>query len=257
MTEETIAAGFETALVVQVLDGDTIEVLVEGVAQRLRYIGIDSPEDGQPYSVEAEALNRALVEGKQVILEKDVSETDRFERLLRYVFLLDGTFVNAELVRLGMAHAAAYEPDTSYQGYFEEMQALAQEQGLGIWGQPEPTATNPVVGEGLIIDPACSQFNAPGNDNDNKNEEYVCVVNLGAEGIDISGWVLHDAYGWKYTFPIFVLRAGTGVLVRTGCGEDTESDLHWCREETAVWNNDGDCANLLDAAGELVYQYCY
>jgi endonuclease YncB( thermonuclease family) len=230
----TIAAGFETALVVQVLDGDTIEVLVEGVAQRLRYIGIDSPEDGQPYSAEAEALNRALVEGKQVVLEKDVSESDRFERLLRYVFLLDSTFVNAELVRLGMAHAAAYEPDTSYQGYFEEMQAIAQEEGLGIWGQPEPTATNPVVGEGLIIDPACSQFNAPGNDNENKNEEYVCVVNPGAEGIDLNGWVLHDEYGWKYTFPVFILRAGTGVMVRTGCGEDSELDLHWCRNDTAV-----------------------
>lgn len=241
----------------QVLDGDTIEVLVEGVAHRLRYIGIDSPEDGQPFSVEAEALNSELVEGKQVVLEKDVSETDRYDRLLRYVYLLDGTFVNAELVRLGMARAAAYEPDTSYQGYFEELQAMAQAEGLGIWGEPQPTATIPAVGDGLIIDPACSQFNAPGNDNENKNEEYVCIVNQGSGDIDLSSWVLHDAYGWKFTFPVFILRAGTGVLVRTGCGEDSELDLHWCRDETAVWNNDGDCANLLDAAGEIVVQYCY
>jgi len=134
---------------------------------------------------------------------------------------------------------------------------MAQEEGLGIWGQPEPTATNPVVGEGLIIDPACSQFNAPGNDNENKNEEYVCIVNQGSGDIDLSSWVLHDAYGWKFTFPTFTLRAGADVRVRTGCGEDTELDLHWCRDETAVWNNDGDCANLLDAAGEEVYQYCY
>ncbi len=104
---ETALAGLETALVVQVLDGVTIEVLLEGVAQRLRYIGIDSPEDGQPFSSEAETLNRSLVEGKQVALEKDVSETDRYDRLLRYVYLLDGTFVNAELVRTGMARAAA------------------------------------------------------------------------------------------------------------------------------------------------------
>ncbi len=137
------------------------------------------------------------------------------------------------------------------------MQATAQADGLGIWGVLEATATPTVSGEGVLIDPACSQFNAPGNDNDNKNEEYVCVVNQAAGVIDLSGWMLHDAYGWKYTFPNFILGAGADVRVRTGCGEDTALDLHWCKDETAVWNNDGDCANLLDAAGELVSQYCY
>lgn len=76
------AAGFRAALVAQVLNGDTIEVLVGGRVQRLRYMGIDSPEDGQPFSAEAEALNRELVESKQVFLDKDMSETDRYDRLL-------------------------------------------------------------------------------------------------------------------------------------------------------------------------------
>lgn len=231
--------------------------MLEGATRRLRYIGIDSPEDGQPYSSEAEAMNRELVEGKKVILEVDISETDRYDRLLRYVYLLDGTFVNAELVRAGYARAAAYEPDTSYQQFLEEMQAVAQAEGAGIWGQPEATATLPVVDGGILIDPGCSQFNSPGNDNENKIEEYVCVVNMGTVEIDLTGWTLHDTYGWRYTFPAFSLQAGVSVRVRTGCGDDTEQDLHWCKDETAVWNNDGDCANLLDATSEIIYQYCY
>jgi len=103
LPSETPLAGHEIALVVRVLDGDTIEVLLAGETLRLRYIGIDSPEDGQPFSSEATEANRQLVEGKKVLLEKDVSETDRYDRLLCYVYLLDGTFINAELVRAGYA----------------------------------------------------------------------------------------------------------------------------------------------------------
>lgn len=156
-----------------------------------------------------------------------------------------------------MARAAANEPDITYQGYFEEMQSLAQAEGLDIWGQPQPTATIPPTGDGVVIDPACSEFNTPGNDNENENEneEYACIIDQGAAGIDLSGWALHDAYRWEYAFPIFTLGAGADVRIRTGCGEDSALDLYWCRNDTAVWNNEGDCANLLDAAGELVHQY--
>lgn len=254
---DILEAVLETALVVQVLDGDTLEVIVDGSNYRLRYIGIDCPEDGQPYSTQAEAINRQLVEGKKVVLEKDISETDRYDRLLRYVYLLDGTFVNAELVRTGMARAAAYPPDTRYQNLFEELQMEAQAAEEGIWGQPEATATLPAVEGSLFIDPACSQFNAPGNDNDNKIEEFVCLSNQTTATIDLSAWTLRDEYGWQYTFPAFSLESGMSVRIRTGCGTDTAQDLHWCREETAIWNNDTDCAYLLDTAGEVVQMYCY
>lgn len=238
----------ETALVVQVLDGDTIEVLVDGVNYRMRYIGIAAPEDGQPFAEEAEAYYRQLVEGKKVILEKDVSETDRYNRMLSYEYLLDGTYINAELVRLGIAHAVAYEPDTRYQQYFEQLQAEAEGNQLGIWGQPEATATLPVA-EGGVIDPACSQLDSPDNDNDNKIEEYVRLTNQSGATVDLSAWKIRDEYGWQYTFPAFALQAGASVKLRTGCGADTAQDLHWCREETAIWNNDTDCATLLGNQG--------
>ena len=122
--------------VTRVIDGDTIEVDISGTIYRVRYIGVDTPEFGELGADEATEANRQLVEGETVWLEKDVSETDKYKRLLRYVYV-DDTFVNAELVKQGLAWAKAYEPDTKYQDCFEELEAEAREAGLGIWAMPE------------------------------------------------------------------------------------------------------------------------
>lgn len=133
------------AAVVAVIDGDTIRVEVGGDVIPVRYIGIDAPEtgysDGAPewMATEATEANRRLVEGQTVYLERDVSDTDRYDRLLRYVFLDDGMFVNAELARLGYAEAKSYAPDTARQELLDRMERQAREAGRGLWG-PGPTA---------------------------------------------------------------------------------------------------------------------
>ena len=102
----------------------------------MRYIGIDAPEihpELEAYGMEALQANRQLVEGKIVHLERDVSERDKYGRLLRYVYV-DDVFVNAELVRQGLAQAKAYPPNTKYQDYLEQMEAEARLAGRGIWG---------------------------------------------------------------------------------------------------------------------------
>ena len=122
------------ANVIEVIDGDTITI--EG-GQQVRYIGIDTPEtypEPQDFGIEAWQANRRLVEGKRVRLEKDISETDRHGRLLRYVFVND-TFVNAELVKEGLAEAITYSPDTKYQDQLEQMEAEAREAGRGMWAK--------------------------------------------------------------------------------------------------------------------------
>ena len=122
----------DTYRITEVIDGDTI-VIQSG--QRVRYIGIDAPELGppaEPLAAEAKQANRALVEGKEVRLEKDVSDTDRFGRLLRYVYA-DGTLVNAEMVRQGLARSRSYPPDTKYQEYLDKMETMARRAGRGIW----------------------------------------------------------------------------------------------------------------------------
>ena len=136
-----IDGNWQLAEVVYVVDGDTIEVRLGGQNYRVRYIGMDTPERDQPYFDEATEANRRLVNGQTVILVKDVSETDRYGRLLRYVFLQDGTFVNAELVRLGYASVATFPPDVRHQDLFLRLQQEAREAQRGLWGIVAPTNT--------------------------------------------------------------------------------------------------------------------
>jgi len=120
--------------VIRVIDGDTIEI---AGGAHVRYIGMDTPETYPKvefYGPEAKAKNIELVEGKLVTLEKDVSETDRYDRLLRYVYV-DGVFVNGELVRLGYAEAVSYPPDTRYQWQLEQLEKEAKAAKRGLWGE--------------------------------------------------------------------------------------------------------------------------
>lgn len=145
-------AGLTRAMVTEIIDGDTIAVLINDREYRVRYIGIDSPETRdpntgvQPFGPEATEANRKLVAGQTVGLEQDVSETDRYGRLLRYVWVGE-VLVNAELVRQGYAMASTYQPDVKYQALFTELQREARAGGRGLWGRaPTPTPTRPPAG---------------------------------------------------------------------------------------------------------------
>lgn len=125
----------KTYKVTKVIDGDTIEI--EG-GQKVRYIGVDTAEmdDKDPvklcYAQKAFEKNKELVEGKEIHLEKDVSEKDKYGRLLRYVYM-EETFVNDYLTRSGFASAVTYPPDIKYQKQFQEAQREAKDNNLGLW----------------------------------------------------------------------------------------------------------------------------
>lgn len=148
----------ESGVVEQVIDGDTIEVRLGEQVYSLRYIGIDAPEGQQSESdlaARATAGNQALVGGQMVTLLRDVSETDRYGRLLRYV-IAGGVFINYELVRQGLAEASAYPPDVACAETFLQAQQAAQAEGLGLWAAiapPEPQETA-IAGQGGSCDPA-------------------------------------------------------------------------------------------------------
>lgn len=130
--------------VTRVIDGDTVEL---ETGQKVRYIGVDTPETVSPskpvqcFGKEAFSKNKELVLGKQVRLEKDVSETDKYGRILRYVWIGD-ILINEVLVREGYAQSSTYPPDIKYQDKFLEAQRLAKEESKGLWnacdhfGQP-------------------------------------------------------------------------------------------------------------------------
>jgi micrococcal nuclease len=117
------------AMVTTVIDGDTI--IIEG-GHHVRYIGIDAPDSGEFYYLEAKQINERLVKGKKVRLERDISDKDSYGRLLRYVYIGDD-FVNAEIVRQGCAWAIAYTPDVKYQVYLEAMEKEARQLKRGVW----------------------------------------------------------------------------------------------------------------------------
>ncbi len=134
---------FEKAVVSRVVDGDTV-VLSDG--RRVRFIGVDSPESTNTvefYGKEASAYTKSQLTGKTVYLEMDVSETDRYGRLLRYVWLslpskisdseIRAKMYNALLVLEGYAQPGTYPPDVKYQDYLTRYGAEARKENRGLW----------------------------------------------------------------------------------------------------------------------------
>ena len=140
----------ERARVVRVVDGDTVIVALAGREERLRYIGIDAPESVrpdspvEPFGPESAAANAALVGGREVIPERDVSDRDEFGRLLRYVWLetADGTlFVNLDLVVRGYANPITIPPDVLHAGLLRAAARSARDAGRGLWSLRSPAST--------------------------------------------------------------------------------------------------------------------
>ncbi len=141
----TIGIEGARAQVLDVVDGDTIKVSLDGKQYTVRYVGMDTPETVDPrrpvgcFGKEASDENKSLVSGKIVILQKDVSETDKYKRLLRYVYLPleDGRilFVNDYLVREGFAKVLTIPPDVKYSGQFLEAQKQARVAKRGLWSR--------------------------------------------------------------------------------------------------------------------------
>ncbi len=147
--------------VTRVIDGDTIEL---SSGTKVRYIGIDTPEVVDPrkpvqcFGVEASNANKSLVLGQVVRLEKDISETDKYGRLLRYVWRGE-ILINEELVRQGFARSSSFPPDIKYQSRLQDAEVVARSSGLGLWGacnRSSAPVTQPTSGASKNPpDPSC------------------------------------------------------------------------------------------------------
>jgi micrococcal nuclease len=126
--------------VTRVVDGDTIVVQMAGAEKKVRLIGIDTPESvhpdetrNVPYGKIASEFTRQQLEGQQVYLEYDVAETDKYGRILAYVWLNDKMF-NKTLLQEGHAMLATFPPNVRYVDDFTKLQAEARDAGKGLWG---------------------------------------------------------------------------------------------------------------------------
>lgn len=154
-----LAPAVSSAQVVQrVIDGDTI--IVDGIG-RVRLIGVDTPESVDPrrpveyFAKEAARFTQQLVEGKRVRLEYDGPRTDRYDRTLAYVFLEDGTLVNAEIIRQGYGFAYTAFP-FRYLDQFRRLEREARESGRGLWADASSSAVVPAPrpSQPRSVDPA-------------------------------------------------------------------------------------------------------
>lgn len=238
--------------VVDVLDGDTFVVDIDGDSAQVRLIGIDAPEDGECWSAEAANTLRRLL-GDAVVLDVDQSDRDQFGRLLRFVSSA-GTDVNVEMVRQGAAIARPYPPDTSREDELEQAQREAQRAEVGLWS---PTACGPSETSLLAI--TAINADPPGDDTAGPNGEYVDITNRGDDTIDLSGWIVRDdSASHRFTFPDdFELAPGATVRLHTGCGTPTDTALYWCMPASTVWNNDGDTVFIQDPNGNIVTSRSY
>lgn len=140
---------FKEAKVKRVIDGDTIVVTIEQKDYKIRLIGVNTPESTtkiEEYGKEASQYTKSvLTVGKTIFLEKDVSETDKYGRLLRYIWLevpsenidknvIRGKMFNAHLLLDGYAQIATYPPDVKYVNIFKEFEKEAKEKNIGLWG---------------------------------------------------------------------------------------------------------------------------
>ncbi len=134
--KSTLFPSSSLAFVSRVIDGDTIQI---DTGEKVRYIGMNTPETVDPrkpvecFGKEASAYNKNLVLNKKVKLVKDISDKDKYGRLLRYVYLEDGTFVNLKLVSYGYAYADTVPPNVVHASDFVKAQNQARQANLGLW----------------------------------------------------------------------------------------------------------------------------
>jgi len=245
----------ESSLVSKVIDGDTVEL---STGEKIRLIGINTPETGEPFSREATEFTKKLTLGKSVRLEFDIQPKDRYQRTLAYVY--SGTdFVNLELIKNGLAVSETIQPNVLHQDELVNAQKEAREKCSGIW-------------QGLCLDPDvlgsksnCVKIvsinaDATGDDNKNKNGEWIEIKNSCESSVYLNGWILKDTSASnKYEFNNFLLDKDKVVKLYSGCGEDSGEELYWkCPEgKYAVWNNSSDEAFLYNRKGELADHYSY
>jgi len=231
----------ETVTVLQVIDGDTC-LLEDG--RKVRYLGIDAPEKGDPQSKEATLANNKLVGGKEIRLELGSPRQDRDGRLLAYVFV-DNAFVNEELVRQGYAHIRR-PLAAKYRDLLLKAQEEARAAGVGIWAK--------AAGKNIAI--SIVHAEAEGDDRQNLHDEFIVIENQGNTPIDFTGWTVLDESNHRYLFPSFTLSAKAKVTLRTGLGKNTKSEIFW-GSRRPIWNNNGDTIFIKDAEGSLILIYVY
>lgn len=232
----------EHDVVFMVPKGDT---LIMPFGNEVYLIGVKAPGRGEPFYEESRDKLKELVLGKEVTLQRDVSDMSSYGRYLRYVFI-DGIFVNEAMVRSGLAKAIAEQPDTNYSDLLYEAEVDAISKRLYLWKDLEADPC-------LFV--AFFNYDAEGVDEFNLNEEFVTFRNICEAKIDLSNWVVQDS-SEAYVFSDFVLGPEAAVTLHSGQGQDSDTHIYW-GNELSVWDDKSDTLYLRNSNGNLIIRYHY
>ena len=259
--------GLDRGQVTRVVDGDTIDVQLPGGEERVRFIGINTPESVDPrrpvecFGLEASANAKALLAGQTVLLEADPSQgdRDRSDRLLRYVWLEDGRMANLEQIAQGFAAEYTFDTPYKYRESFRDAQREARDTQRGLWAPdtcngdfapagsaPAPTAA---PGEQPAVDlPGCPALAGPaqapaapvrivGLD---KDAELIELRTVGDAPLELDGWLVCSQRGNE-------AQGGIGGTLAPG---ETRA---FANPGSNIWSNSNpDDAALFDPNGQLV-----
>ena len=235
------------ATISEIIDGDTVE-LENG--ERVRLLGINTPEKGEICDLEAKDFLEQQVLGKEITLEVGKSNRDKYNRQLRYLWD-NNKLINAELVKEGLAHVYSVGEEDKYAQILGQSQAHAITENKCIWKY----STEKYVQEKCV---SISEFiyNTPGDDSLNPNGEQLILQNNCTYTIDLTGWEIKDEATNTFKFPEFEFSGQSIVNIYSGKGIDYSNHI-FMNHKTPVWNNDHDSLFLRNEKGELVLYYNY
>lgn len=230
-----------------IIDGDTF-TLENG--EKVRLIGINAPESGQPYYNEAKLHLLNVLSSKTVKLITDTQVQDQYGRILAYVYSDQDLDVNLDMVKNGFAVSETIPPNVSREDTFLQAQMEARNNCVGIW-------------EGLCAQNAlCIQISEinPLSKDGSKNGEWIEFSNTCTSDIRLDGYLLKDNSATNsYVFGNVMLNSKKTLRLYTGCGVSSDNSLYWaCPEQNNfIWNDTGDRAYLYNNDGKLVSELGY
>ena len=231
--------------VVRVIDGDTLEI---ASGDRVRLLHINTPETGEVGANEATILSRNLVENKEVKLKFGKVAEDHYGRLLAEVSI-EGKSLNEALVRAGLAHVFFIPPVKAKAiKRLVKAQVQARKEKAGIWKD------DPRYGGTFHI--TSFHHDAPGDDRENLNGEYVRIANIGSKKGNLKGFQVVNSRREGVTLPAMSLPVGRTVKIRVGSGKSQLSaskgqQKHFMNRDKPLWSNRGDEAILLRPDGTV------
>ncbi|WP_254532708.1 lamin tail domain-containing protein [Natrinema gelatinilyticum] len=265
-----------TVTVVSVTDGDTLDVrMPDGSTETIRLLGVDTPEtsagstdppewegisdntDGREWlenwGGKASSYAEQRLAGKEIYIEVD-PESDRrgsYGRLLAYAYQSKSAQKSFNLRLLENGYARMYDSQFTKRSEYRSAESIAQINDVGVWDYTDSSPSpSPSGGSSLAV--STIHADAPGNDHENLNGEYIGLTNEGSNSVNLGGWSVADAADHTYYFPSgFTLGAGDSVRIYTGSGSNSNSALYW-GSGTAVWNNSGDTIIVTNDSGSIV-----